>query len=538
MKNFKEMLLLVLASCFSLLLVVLKTDGTLLHGIVIAFIILSVILFNLTQRPLSPAVRKLINSFILVGSTFSIELLVVSTGGFFSHFLLLAFLFCLAIGFFISLRVSLSFLVLFYLILGVQVVFDPTLLHLFYSDITTLVLFVLAFIVAGNLAYFLNRSYTIKDLFVEVLHKQLKVVQNEEQSILSSVEELIIITDKDLHIISVNEAVEKILLLSRSELFQKHLFEVLFLKNSSAIILNKEIITLSKIIEEKQELHFDNLLLVTKTGSSEEHYQLHIKPILNLEGNVDQILFTLLNNDLHLHDKTEEDYVLDLIITKHQAMIEDLKRTLLSQQLLDLAFKAEVIGKIDREILYLIALQNPSFQNTITPINMARLGKNVYEVFHPFAEAMHVNLHYKLLNIGTEDVKDIQLADAQISVDEMTRTLYTAKTNLRWIEILLHKLMDMAIVLSSSSENQSTTLSLQKSDNGLLIKIQSGFTKIDQKDLHYLYTLNFGPLANRTNLMIASGLEGYIAKLIAEKITLPITIEISDQGLCFSLLLP
>lgn len=53
-----------------------------------------------------------------------------------------------------------------------------------------------------------------------------------------------------------------------------------------------------------------------------------------------------------------------------------------------------------------------------------------------------------------------------------------------------------------------------------------------------LFTLNYGFLNEETNLHFSSGLEGYIARLIANKINVHLKADKNDEGIIFEIRIP
>lgn len=453
--------------------------------------------------------------------TFFTEVLVVSTGGVGSHFLLIASLFTLAISFLINTLSALIFLMFFFSLLGFQVYHDQNVQSILISDPAVLLLMVLTFVIVGCLATILNEYYHLKDVFVEVLKKKLSQREFHEQTILSNLTELIIITDLDLNIVSANEAVEKVVMQAKSELLNKNLFSVLSLKIKKDIFLTKNEISSANILN--NSLQLDHITLVTAGVKNEEGYNLTVKPVLDLEGKLYQLIFILRRADGETSTWQEDTNVLDQAITKQQAMIEDIRVQLVERGIKDLVFKAALIGKLDREVRSLIDLKSNSINRTETSVDVIRVVKNTCDVMRSFADKVHVRIYFTVdgSDNKTKNVRDEDGLYAQI--------------DLLWFDVLLHKLMEMAILLSSSSEEMTVMVTVQQSGESITVVIKSSYTKLDANDREALFAPNFGDLSSSTNLKLASGLEGYIARQISEKIALPIDVEILPQGTVFIL---
>ena len=537
MMRYTEFLLLFLSTALVGSLLFFKVDFLYLQALSIVLLIILLLLFQLANKYVPISSQKLQFGFLFFGSLF-IQTLVVATGGLASHFLLLAALFVLGLSFLRSILIASLFILQFCVLLAVQLLLDETLRQLLVEEPAIIVLFALTFIIVGSLALILNQYYHLKDVFLEVLQK--KVVQKEfhEQSVLSNLIELIIITDKKLAIVSVNESVERSLQLSKSELLKKHVFQALFLKSKEGHFLTQELIPLQHIIDTKTSLTIEGLTLVTKKGASEQRYLLVIKPVLDLEGTVDQLIFIIRESGLPVHEVQEENSVLDQIITKQQAIIENVRIKLIERGIHDLVFKVALIGKMDRETRNLIELRTDSIEDSSDTVNIARVSKNACVVMLSFANVLRVTLSCSLLNIGNEDIKEIVLADSDLPADELTRTLYTVRVNLKWFDILLHKLIEVAVLLASTAESPRVAITLERSSGFVVIAIKSTCSNMPSNASDDLFVLNYGELSATTNLKLASGLEGYIAKRISEKLHLPIEVRISGVEVAFIIRIP
>src|SRR4029077_8288995 len=95
----------------------------------------------------------------------------------------------------------------------------------------SVVLYFISFIVIIPLAQILTRNYHLKDAVSKMLSEYIKIEERREESILTGLSEMIIVTASDLKILSANNAAERALGLSDSELIQKPFLEACPLKD-------------------------------------------------------------------------------------------------------------------------------------------------------------------------------------------------------------------------------------------------------------------------------------------------------------------
>src|SRR5579859_1905452 len=150
----------------------------------------------------------------LFWGTALVQMLVLATGGLHSPFLILIHLFMIGLCFIFSFWAALFFLVTSFIVIFLDIAFHQNIVSVFLDDPSTLILQVVSLISIIPIAYVVSQKYHVKDWLSSVLRK--KVLTDE--TILESLHELIIVTDSNLRILSVNDAVERTLRQSRSEL--------------------------------------------------------------------------------------------------------------------------------------------------------------------------------------------------------------------------------------------------------------------------------------------------------------------------------
>src|SRR3990170_8553514 len=121
----KEFSLFFVSSLIVVALVYFKVPTSLLQQIIAMLLIILLLLSGrlFFTKP-KPAESNLSHSILLFLGSLIIQLLVVSTGGFFSPFMILLHLFTLGTSFLLNLRTSISFLVLSILILIFSTLFN------------------------------------------------------------------------------------------------------------------------------------------------------------------------------------------------------------------------------------------------------------------------------------------------------------------------------------------------------------------------------------------------------------------------------
>ena len=158
-----------LASLTSLVLIYLKVPtGIFQKAIVVVLIIL--LLFSKRFISTRPSIyHGLFKTFLVGLSALLVQLLVISSGAFYSPFLILLHLYTLGSSFLLRIGSALSFLVLSLIVLLSATVLNQTLLSLFKDDPGSTILYLVSFIVIIPLAQFLMSTYHLKDTISKIL---------------------------------------------------------------------------------------------------------------------------------------------------------------------------------------------------------------------------------------------------------------------------------------------------------------------------------------------------------------------------------
>src|SRR3990170_5980708 len=198
-----ESIIFFLSSLVSLSLLYYKVSTKNLQQIIVVLLLMIILLLNrVIFSKTKPVLAKWSRPLILLLIATIIQLIVISTGGFLSPFLILLHLFVLGSSFLLNLPASTSFLILSLIVLTVNIYLNQNLLALFKEDPFSIALYFVSFIVIIPLAQLLNRNYYIKDALSKILSENLHLGQQREESLLKSLNELILVTDKNLKLLS------------------------------------------------------------------------------------------------------------------------------------------------------------------------------------------------------------------------------------------------------------------------------------------------------------------------------------------------
>lgn len=519
----------ILSSFIVFVLIQFVSSWFILQRIIVG--LLAVILTILAGFVFPPVKRLIIRKgkWILVFfAILLVQLILLTTGGFLSPYLILIHLFFFGLSFLFSVGVALLFLGFSLSLITFHIILDPQMLVLLSENPGPTLLYGVSFLTIIPIAYVLAQRYRIKDAISKTLSNQIEV----EESILANLDELVIVLDKKGRILSLNDAVEETLHKSRSELLRKALPTVLFLKDKSGNLLTKEQLSLRLASAEKTTGYSEELQLLTTDVKPLRKVVVKIKPITDVDGATNQFS-VIIGSSNQQEIKVGEYMYLEEAQVKHEAMVEDLKRRLLEKNLVDLRDRLVIATRTEQDILSVRSIIDNEISERKTFVDVANLCRQTLKAEREFAQALRVSLDFALLHFGHEDIKPLLSGTYTLSPEQLTGPFFTVQTDVKLLNLLIQKLVDMGIMLASGEENNPLVLaSVERSPapygagrskgNPIFVKITAPCRYLSDKEKNALFIQYYDTLDEKTNLRIGSGLEGYIAKTIAEILHIPL----------------
>ncbi len=510
-----QLLILILAHLVPLLFIYLEVpmrfSFVLIAALVVILIFLQKFVFTTKQSVINAAGRWL---FLFSGSLF-VELLVVATGGFYSSFFVLLHFYALGLGFFIGLRIATVFILLSAVSLLLQILIDPRLKLIMTEDSGSLILYLLSYFIIIPFSYYLAQQFQIKDKLTRILEKEVQT----DKLILQEISEMILVTNLKLTVLSVNEVVEKVLKMTRSELIGKQIFDILFLRTNDGKLINPQALLIDQLIADKNIKTIENLNLFTKNSAQPTDVHLSIRFVPDLTGSVEQLSFIIKFSDPITQPKissSTESLSLKKIYEKEQIQLEDLRNRLISDDLSPLANQLFLIENWTQDIVLLREINRIKLDKNFQTIDLAQFLNNVVGNNQKSAKHLNVTLTFQLLHFTQQDIAAHVPAGINVSLMDMTSLFFRATINVSWFDVLIHKLIFMSTLLSLSSPQKHVQVSIERYDENVLkIKVSILNLIFDPDERHLLFMEGYGSLTNTTSLYFSSGIEGFLAQKIA-----------------------
>ena len=466
--------------------------------------------------------------FLILSSLF-VQLLVLSSGGFYSPFLILLHLYTLGASFLLKLSSAISFLVFSLVILFAGTFLNQTLMNLFKEDPGSAIIYLISFIVIIPLAQFLMSTYHLKDTISKLLSEHIEIGEKREQSILSGLNELVIVTDINLKILSFNGAVEKTLKLP-GIILGSSLLEAIRLKDSAGKEATAESLSVNKVLKNKITHFVEGFLLETRLNP-DFRVSIQIRPVTNPAGEINQIAFVITDikpsgSEIHTEFERAEAQQktafgqLREMINSAKLKSGNLSLLLLEKNEDDLFIAAELIDHPFRKMI--------GYQDLVEICQLIRIQKL------PLAAALGINLKFEPVN-DTKEQAYLSLKQNYQTSESLPPSEYSVPSDSKWLKVLIGRILDIATLLVSGQTSAAVNLSLSKDeDQEIIVAISANPVNIGESEKEDLLKEYFGSLMSKTNLRLGSGLEGFIAKIISSNLNLPLKLEVNGNILSIS----
>lgn len=532
-----ELLIFFFSSLLILGLSYFKVSNTILQEITSFLLAALLILFSrgkFSSTKITPGTSSRL--LLLFLSSFFVQLLVISTGGFFSPFLILLHLFTLGSSFLLGLKSSISFLIFSVLALTINNLLNPQMFALLREDPGSVLLYLLSFVVIIPLAQFLIHSYQFKDTLSKLLKEHLKINERREESILTSLSELILITDKSFNILSTNEAVEETLSLSASEVVHRPLLEILPLKDQEGKWATLDSLSLHSISNDRVSRIIKGISFQAKTDPQPRQVIIHARPVTNSTGEISQIVFIV--TDAKTRFESEHHTDLEQARARQRTLMEGLKSALQKTKLWQSITEAELLSKIEDDIFIALEMEDHPVKENVNFPDIARLGKEAVVARQKLAKTLGVSLQFTLPPEEAQEASFIRLSETDFPSQSLPVSEFTVPTDSYWLKTATLRLLDLAILLASGDKNSSVQLTARRQDEAMLtMSITTPSPTLTTLQRQELFQEYYGDLGKITNLHLGSGLEGFIAKNILSQLNIPleVTLEGNPPHLTFFL---
>lgn len=472
--------------------------------------------------------------FLFCGTMF-IELLILATDGTKSPFLILIHLFMVGISFFFSFSVGLLFLMFSFVAIFIDMSFYQDVITTLTTKPTAILLQIASLISIIPIAYLVSKQYHAKEMLSSLLKNKLE----RDQAIFSSLQEMIFITDLSCRILSVNDAAARNLQQTPTELLNKSLFDALLLRDNTDKLVTKDAFFPNGDMT-KPPKKFSQPFTLMRALTPQRQVTVSIQPFQATEARLSEVSFIV---SFVQSDEKGPSVTLDKARARYEALMQNIKKQLTLGNLQTLPKDILLLEKIESDTYLFHSLQKELKKTALTKIDMARLCKQVLAVNQAFTQGFGVETSYTLHNFGEKDVKPLTVKNYAVKPEELTGPFFTVSSQARQIELLIQKLLDLATLISSSlpiPQKSLIAVTVTPKEKEVEVTISATCPPLKKEDLSDIFVPYYGKLAGKTNLLIGSGLEGFLVKQLAEQLSISLDVElikIPQETISFKLII-
>ncbi len=467
--------------------------------------------------------------FFLLGGTIFVQLLVISTGNIHSPFFALIHIFMIGISFLFNFSIAMIFLLISFIVIFVDISFYHNLKAMLASEPNTIVLQIVSLISITPVAYIVSQQYHAKDLLSGLLKKRVAT----DEAIFSNLSEMVIVTDAQLSIISINDPAARMLEQARSELLAKPLFNVLLLKNQDDKLVTKDTFFVSGKVG-----RLTNEFTLVRSPITQNRIIIQAQPIFRPDNSIGEISFIISYAHVPENPLT---ITRDRARAKYDVLMQSIKKQLLKDRDGRAQENLLLLEKIERDIYMLPLIKTYAEKHETVPIDLAQVCKQIVLVNQDFAKRWNIATNFSLMNFGMEDIAPLTVENHPVKPEDMTGPFFTVNCDVRQVEFAIQKLLDIAIFLASKEVTPHVTLSIERADHeSLLVHVIGSCPVLTDEELQDVLVPYYDMLNDKTNLQIGSGLEGFIVKQITEALVLPLAMkyDTSKSEVTFALRIP
>lgn len=520
---FWEILGLLVTSILSFATIYLQIPSQLKQQIIAVLLVVLLVFVSRIVFANSPLTKKRwFRVFSLSFSSLLVQMLIISSGGMYSPFLPLIHFFTAGVSFIFNITVALSFLAFSIILLFLNIRLDPNINKFFTDDPWTAALLSISFLVMVPISFLIARSYHLKDSLSKILSEHIQMGKIREESILSGLNELVIVTDLNLGVLYLNSQAEKELGFNNSQVMRHHLFAILNLRDPAGNPATAQSLSVDKALVDKAARIVSDFYFY---GKRRIKVSVQIKPIVDLSGKVIQLVFVITDAKFGGSPTYQSHLNLEQAHNKYNAMFDDLRKTLLLTQSQELVAKIELLHKIEEDLLIAIELEDHPIREMIRFQDVALLCKQVVVTKRNFARGLKVPIVFSLPDKEISESAFLSMVESNATESMIPISDFTIPADFKWLAVMIEKMLDVSLLLSMTEPVPQIDVFLHRDQNNVYITTLGRCSNINEKNVSEIFIEQFGNLPINTGLRFGSGLEGYIIKMIKEQLNIPLEIK-------------
>ncbi len=504
--------------------------------IILLIITLKIFIFS-KESPLKN--DNLIFSWLVFLTSLLVQLTIFSSGGLYSPLFVMFHLYYLSLSIFVSLFAAIVFLSFAGSALIFNTLNDPRLKDFIVNDPGTAALLILSLIILLPLYHLAASKYHFQDMVSKIIFDKLDLLKSRYNLILGGVADAVLITGKDLHIISINEAGKRLMHLSGKDYLGHYLFEVLSLKNLDGQIIDEHDPQFNQLISAGTEGVLNNLFLYTKDSDFPQRVSVQLQIAKDPKSNVEQIIIIVSRVDVTFGEVKEVG--VEELLGRQKKLYQEIKTETKKSGLEDLYSKILLLEKIDKDYYIFSQVKGAAVKLKVDLVDVAQVVQNVLLEGKELPQALGVKLSLSYSGGFTQHFTPEVRDGLSIYPSIETNPNFSALTNKEGLQVLVSNLIKLSILSTLGNNNPTVSVNLSYHEETIEIKMSCIYKgTLDDKIKNILLNHSYNSLIPGGNAKLCSSLEEYLINLFSGLLNLSVHGEINkeDNSLSFNLVLP
>lgn len=497
-----------------------------------------IILAKLILPKIAPGFKRLTLILTVSPLILFIYLLTLATGGPSSPFLILTHLFTIGTAFLISPQVAIAYIAANIILLTASLVVDPTAQALARETPLAVLLYFVAYLALVPLSYLLARGYHLKEEWAVLLEKQIATSKTQEEILLKNITDPLLVTDTQFNLVYLNQAATKLTGYGQ-EILGQDFFKIFSFKDDKGRDLASYSLPFDQTLSSKMQSTVENIKIKTK---DKKYLKVDLKllPAIGPKGPVGEIIIVY-EQETKEEAKTRKENTAQIALARFLLFLNSQKTAFLdlekhfgqNEQLKNLKNLNHELEHLAGDFIYAQRLELGDIGALSQLLDLGTLVKDTIA-----EEESHAKDLGLILMAKTHSQKEHLLqpkSQKRFTLPERLFPIVYVLGNFIWIKDSLKRILEIIFLLTPRSQTVEIEVS---SKEGLgQVQIITSINHITADAAPQLFEKFYGKLGHLPRLSESSGLEGYIAASLIERMGGAITIESpkNKPGLVFKI---
>lgn len=521
-----------LTFCFFLIIGLISWHATTrlelnqLVGVLLFLIVLIAGGLRLLAIILKGKLKQIVFAIGVTVVVFFINLLVLSSGGIASPFLVVTHFFAIAASFLISPGVSISFILATILIIIPHTFIDPSSGGLTNTSPLITLLYFVAYIALLPVSFTLAREYKIKEEWVNKLEKQIATSKTQEDTLLKNIEDAVLVLNRKFEIMYLNEAVTKLFKYSNHAL-GKNFFSLFLIKDKEGRPVEKYNMPFDQILSSKTQSYIENIQIASE-NQDYTRVDLKILPVIEGDNALGLILVIKDITNKQIAEKKEKNVAIIAlarfvaILNKQKRKFQELIKNPKKETVEELLRQNIELEHLSQDFFYSLRLESGEIGSLSSLVDISEILEEIIldEKWRSLEKGVKI-----VPKNSTNQLMPLR-SDLKITIPKRRFEKVYILANPAWLRDSLGRLLEIIVLLTRQGQNVTVDVTR---DNVLAQVTISSPIVIPAQDLSEIFNKFYGRLSNLKEFSQTSGLEGFIAKNLIDRLGGHITFETNPK---------